>query len=325
MKLTYFSVMAKGLGPAICCELSGLDWDGPKSSGFNADTDWAALKPTTPFGQLPLLEVDGLRIAQCVAIVNYIGKKAGTDGHGRAEFATSQMLLAEAEDIYAGLQKFCATAFVPLEKKCTPQEAAEWWDGSVNDFGAKVGLPSHLEKLEALLGDSGAFTSTGTTVGEAYLFSMLHQMVLVKEDVLDATAGLKKFHTDMAARPEVAKVLSGESAFGPWQQYFKATPAPELGSPPAAEAPVPAAKMPLRPLGSSGLEVSAIALGCFAFGGDRKTGSHLGAQMTALHNGVWGDQDDEDTFATVKAALDAGVNFFDNACAPTATSRFASA
>ena len=67
-----------------------------------------------------------------------------------------------------------------------------------------------------------------------------------------------------------------------------------------------------------GLEVSAIALGCFAFGGDRKTGSHLGAQMTALHNGVWGDQDDEDTFATVKAALDAGVNFFDNACAPTA-------
>ena len=43
MKLTYFSVMAKGLGPAICCELSGLDWDGPKSSGFNADTDWAAL------------------------------------------------------------------------------------------------------------------------------------------------------------------------------------------------------------------------------------------------------------------------------------------
>ena len=35
--------------------------------------------------------------------------------------------------------------------------------------------------------------------------------------------------------------------------------------------------------------------------------------MPQLHNGVWGDQDDEDTFATVKAALDMGVNFFDNA------------
>ena len=74
-----------------------------------------------------------------------------------------------------------------------------------------------------------------------------------------------------------------------------------------------ATKMPRRPLGDSGIDVSTIALGCFAFGGDRKTGTHLGAQMTALHNGVWGEQSDEDTYATVKAALDAGINFFDNA------------
>lgn len=71
--------------------------------------------------------------------------------------------------------------------------------------------------------------------------------------------------------------------------------------------------MSYNKLGATEMQVSAIALGCFAFGGDRKTGTHLGAQMTALHNGVWGDQDDADTFATVKAALDAGVNFFDNA------------
>ena len=72
-------------------------------------------------------------------------------------------------------------------------------------------------------------------------------------------------------------------------------------------------KIPTRVLGSSDLEVSVIALGCFAFGGDRKTGTHLGKAFTALHNGVWGEQDDKDTHATVKAALDAGVNFFDNA------------
>ena len=87
MKLTYFSVMAKGLGPALCCgerapavvscrvapasdphsaaELSGLPWDGPKSAGVDLNKDWPKLKPTTPFGQLPLLEVDGLSIAQC--------------------------------------------------------------------------------------------------------------------------------------------------------------------------------------------------------------------------------------------------------------------
>ena len=52
MKLTYFGTMAKGLGPAICCEVSGLAWDGPQSSGW--DQDWQALKESgkPPFGQV---------------------------------------------------------------------------------------------------------------------------------------------------------------------------------------------------------------------------------------------------------------------------------
>jgi len=70
--------------------------------------------------------------------------------------------------------------------------------------------------------------------------------------------------------------------------------------------------MPKRTLGSSGLQISVISLGGFAFGGDRKTGTHLGSQMAALHEGIWGHQRDEDTFATIKAALDLGVNLFDN-------------
>ena len=72
-------------------------------------------------------------------------------------------------------------------------------------------------------------------------------------------------------------------------------------------------KMPTRQLGSTDMNVSVLALGCFAFGGDRQTGTHNGAAFAKLHNGVWGDQSDEDTFATVKAALDSGINFFDNA------------
>jgi len=62
MKLTYFGTMAKGLGPAICCEVSGLAWDGPQSSGW--DQDWQALKESgkPPFGQVrtPYLPVYAL-------------------------------------------------------------------------------------------------------------------------------------------------------------------------------------------------------------------------------------------------------------------------
>ena len=50
-------------------------------------------------------------------------------------------------------------------------------------------------------------------------------------------------------------------------------------------------------LGKTEMKVSTMSLGCWAFaGGD-----------------LWGEQDDADSIATVHAALDAGVNFFDTA------------
>jgi glutathione S-transferase len=39
--------------------------------------DWPALKPSTPFGQLPVLEVDGQRITQSIAINRYVAQLAG--------------------------------------------------------------------------------------------------------------------------------------------------------------------------------------------------------------------------------------------------------
>ena len=50
-------------------------------------------------------------------------------------------------------------------------------------------------------------------------------------------------------------------------------------------------------LGQSSLNVSKYALGCWSFGGGR----------------YWGDQDEALSIATVNAALDAGINFFDTA------------
>jgi myo-inositol catabolism protein IolS len=55
--------------------------------------------------------------------------------------------------------------------------------------------------------------------------------------------------------------------------------------------------MKYRPLGETGITVSAVSVGCWAFAGDS----------------TWGHQNDADSIATVVAALDAGVNLFDTA------------
>ena len=55
--------------------------------------------------------------------------------------------------------------------------------------------------------------------------------------------------------------------------------------------------MDYRKLGTTDIQVSAIALGCWPFGAPD----------------TWGPQDDDASIAAVKAALDAGINFFDTA------------
>ncbi len=55
--------------------------------------------------------------------------------------------------------------------------------------------------------------------------------------------------------------------------------------------------MDYRLLGGTKIEVSVVALGCWSFAGDA----------------YWGPQEDRDSIATVRAALDEGVNFFDTA------------
>ena len=114
--------------------------------------------------------MDGLDIGQTTAICNAIGKKARMEGNTFREFAVSQMLLAHAEELYAGMQRFNPTVNVSLEKKkVTQEDYLAWWSKAI---------PGHFEKLEALLGQyMGRFTSSGTTVGELYLFSILHQVI----------------------------------------------------------------------------------------------------------------------------------------------------
>ena len=119
LRLIYFDVMAKGLQVTMVAHHSGLSWEG-KPEGFAWRDGPNAMKPkgVAPFGQLPLLFVGGddvAPVAQATAIAAVIGKLAGTDGaENTNDFAMSSMLVAEAEDMYAALQKGQPTLYAKI-------------------------------------------------------------------------------------------------------------------------------------------------------------------------------------------------------------------
>merc|ERR1712232_448286 len=140
---------------------------------------------------------DGKMISQSTAIVNVISRAApALAGASDMDFAVSQMLIGEGEDLYNAMQKFQPTMFVK-EKADTEKFWAE-------------DAPKHFGHLERLL-EGPHFTSTGFTAGELYLWGMMYQAKLVRPEILSATPKLSAWFNTVEAHEKVQKVIKGES------------------------------------------------------------------------------------------------------------------
>jgi hypothetical protein len=222
-QLTYFPLWAKGPASALALSHSGLEWRG------RFPDDWAALKPTTPWSKLPLLEVPGdppLAIAHELAILSWIGRAVPKMGGATdIEWAASQQIMCECEDIYAKLTKFQPTTRQPV--KCSAAELEALWSSSDHTVhNREQGLNVNLALLESFAqrapsGSAGKLTRFGATTGECKLFSTLHALVMIEADVLYAYPQLDAFYNRFGAlSPTRSVVDSGGQMPGSFDQYF---------------------------------------------------------------------------------------------------------
>lgn len=63
----------------LTCVMSGIPFSDVRV-GFD---QWPKLKPSTKFGQLPMMDVDGKTVAQSNAMLTYLGKIGGMCVHAR--------------------------------------------------------------------------------------------------------------------------------------------------------------------------------------------------------------------------------------------------
>ena len=83
-------------------------------------SDWQRRKPDTPFGALPVLEVDGQTLAQSNAINRYVGKLTDLYPLDAWHAALCDEVMEVVEDINT---KLAATFFLPEEEKKTQRKA----------------------------------------------------------------------------------------------------------------------------------------------------------------------------------------------------------
>lgn len=64
------------------------------------DKEWMRLKPEMPFGQLPVLEIDGQRLAQSHSIVRFLARQYGLAGKSAFEEALVDSITDQYKDFF---------------------------------------------------------------------------------------------------------------------------------------------------------------------------------------------------------------------------------
>uniref|UniRef100_T1DH15 glutathione transferase n=1 Tax=Anopheles aquasalis TaxID=42839 RepID=T1DH15_ANOAQ len=80
-KVYYFNVKALGEPLRFLLSYGNLPFDDVRITR----EEWPALKPTMPMGQMPVLEVDGKRVHQSLAMCRYVAKQINLAGDNALE------------------------------------------------------------------------------------------------------------------------------------------------------------------------------------------------------------------------------------------------
>lgn len=101
-KLTYFNTRGLAEFSRLILAYAGVDYEDVRIEREK----WAELKPSTPFGHLPVLEVDGVVIAESRAIARFLAKEHGIAGKNNLEAARCDMLVDGLFDLFVHLGKW---------------------------------------------------------------------------------------------------------------------------------------------------------------------------------------------------------------------------
>jgi len=78
-KLTYFDLRARAEPTRLVFAYAGVDYEDVRISWENKAEDWNPIKNSAkyPFGQLPILEVEGVTLCQSMAMFRFVAKRHG--------------------------------------------------------------------------------------------------------------------------------------------------------------------------------------------------------------------------------------------------------
>jgi len=147
IKLTYFNVRGRAEVSRLMLAHKGVEYEDNRITG----DQWKALKPKTPFGSMPLLEYNGLELAQSMTIGRFLAREMNLAGKTRTEEAQVDMVVDCIIDLIGARIK---AVFEKDEKK----------KAELMEKLKKETVPGAMANLEAILAKNGGKFMVGNDV-----------------------------------------------------------------------------------------------------------------------------------------------------------------
>ena len=154
VKLTYFNLRGRGEPARLLLAYGGIKFEDRRlTPAFQDPAEWQKLKPSTPYGSLPLLDWDGTCIAQSMAVARFIARQVGLAGRNDMEAAQIDEIIDAINDLLNASAKVFFSKDEAEKKK----------------FATET-IPAGLANIEArLVSRGGQFL-----VGNAFSWADLH-------------------------------------------------------------------------------------------------------------------------------------------------------
>ncbi|EFN62038.1 Glutathione S-transferase [Camponotus floridanus] len=186
-KLTYFPVKALGEPIRFLFSYGGTEFIDDR---FDRE-DWPKIKPTTPFGQVPVLELDGKKVAQSTAISRYLAKQYGLAGKDDWEALEIDSTVDTIHDLRAKI-----AAYHYENNETVKEEKLKV---------AKELVPYYLERLDAQVQkNDGYFIGGALTWADLTFVALLDYLnYMMKENIIEKYDNLKQLKQKVEEIPAI--------------------------------------------------------------------------------------------------------------------------
>uniref|UniRef100_A0A1B6I8A3 glutathione transferase n=1 Tax=Homalodisca liturata TaxID=320908 RepID=A0A1B6I8A3_9HEMI len=189
IKLSYFTLIGLAEPIRYLLSYSGKDFEDYRFGG----TEWlTVIKPTSPWGKCPLLEINGQTVSQNLAICRYLGKEAGLGGKDNWE----DLRIDEIIDVITDLRLELAKPYLEMDEQ--KKKALK-----ITIFNEVA--PVYLKKLDAHVEKNNGYLANGKfSWADVYFGAICENFnFLLGYEVTDGYPNLKALKDKIQALPAI--------------------------------------------------------------------------------------------------------------------------